>query len=89
MTLEHIEKEVDSALKMGEPGGVIDPVRLEKDSTFNFRCYPGISCFNRCCHNVNIILTPSKRTTAKDLMNPPSGLLTPGEQTRRPTSMTQ
>ena len=58
MTLEHIEKEVGDALKMGEPGGVIEPVRLEKDSTFNFRCYPGISCFNRCCHNVNIILTP-------------------------------
>ena len=68
MTLKHIEKEVDSALKMGEPGGVIDPVRLEKDSTFNFRCHPGISCFNRCCHNVNIILTPYDIVRIKNML---------------------
>ncbi len=32
--------------------------RLSEDSTFNFRCYPGISCFNQCCRNLNLFLYP-------------------------------
>lgn len=31
---------------------------LSKFDTFNFRCYRGISCFNKCCADVNIFLTP-------------------------------
>ena len=32
--------------------------RLNKDSEFSFACHPGVSCFNHCCHDVNIFLTP-------------------------------
>lgn len=32
--------------------------RLKADSTFRFNCHPGVSCFNRCCGDVNIFLTP-------------------------------
>ncbi|MFO8055969.1 MAG: YkgJ family cysteine cluster protein [bacterium] len=32
--------------------------RMSADDTFHFACYPGISCFNVCCADVNIVLTP-------------------------------
>lgn len=32
--------------------------RLDKDSEFQFSCHPGVSCFNHCCADVNIFLTP-------------------------------
>jgi hypothetical protein len=32
--------------------------RLGPDDTFSFRCHPGLSCFNKCCGDVNIFLTP-------------------------------
>jgi Fe-S-cluster containining protein len=28
------------------------------DDTFHFRCHPGIDCFNSCCRNVTIFLSP-------------------------------
>ena len=31
---------------------------LFQNSTFCFRCYPGISCFNLCCRNLNLFLYP-------------------------------
>ena len=32
--------------------------RLGADDTFCFDCHPGISCFNHCCADVNIFLSP-------------------------------
>lgn len=32
--------------------------RLEKGDSFKFQCYPGISCYNRCCRNLNLFLYP-------------------------------
>jgi Fe-S-cluster containining protein len=32
--------------------------RLTKDSEFSFACHPGVKCFNACCADVNIFLTP-------------------------------
>ena len=32
--------------------------RMNLDSTFRFSCHPGVACFNRCCADVNIFLTP-------------------------------
>jgi Fe-S-cluster containining protein len=32
--------------------------RLGSDDTFRFACRPGISCFNKCCGDVNIFLSP-------------------------------
>jgi len=36
----------------------IQPVKLNLDSTFSFKCHPGVSCFTKCCRGINIILTP-------------------------------
>jgi Fe-S-cluster containining protein len=35
-----------------------DYPRMDLDSTFRFKCHPGVSCFNMCCGDVNIFLTP-------------------------------
>jgi hypothetical protein len=35
-----------------------DAPRLTPDSRFRFRCHSGLDCFNRCCADVNIALTP-------------------------------
>lgn len=32
--------------------------RLELNDKFNFECHNGLSCFNKCCNDVNIFLTP-------------------------------
>lgn len=32
--------------------------RLKPDSIFRFDCHHGVSCFNHCCGDVNIFLTP-------------------------------
>jgi Fe-S-cluster containining protein len=32
--------------------------RMDPDDTFKFACHPGVSCFNQCCSDVNIFLTP-------------------------------
>jgi Fe-S-cluster containining protein len=32
--------------------------RLTKESTFSFKCHKGVPCFNECCRDVNIFLTP-------------------------------
>ncbi len=34
------------------------PVMLESDHQFNFSCHKGISCWNACCSNIDITLTP-------------------------------
>ncbi len=58
MALKDVEERVKKSLKMGQEGSAIVPVRLERDSTFKFRCGPGVPCFTACCRNMNIILTP-------------------------------
>jgi Fe-S-cluster containining protein len=35
-----------------------DFTRLGPQDTFKFGCHPGISCFNTCCSDVNIFLSP-------------------------------
>ena len=37
---------------------VADHARLGPKDTFKFACHPGISCFNQCCGNVNVFLSP-------------------------------
>jgi Fe-S-cluster containining protein len=36
----------------------VQPTRLDLESKFKFRCHPGVSCFTRCCSNIDIMLTP-------------------------------
>ncbi len=35
-----------------------EQTRLGPDDTFRFGCHPGVSCFNTCCSDVNIFLSP-------------------------------
>ncbi len=39
-------------------GPVFDHRKLTLDDVFEFSCYPGISCFNLCCFDVNLVLSP-------------------------------
>lgn len=34
------------------------PRKLGLQSSLQFRCHPGVSCFTACCHAIRIILTP-------------------------------
>jgi Fe-S-cluster containining protein len=36
----------------------VDTVQLTLKSRFRFRCHKGISCFTKCCSNIDIMLTP-------------------------------
>jgi len=33
-------------------------LRMDLQHTFEFNCYPGISCFTQCCRDITIVLTP-------------------------------
>ncbi len=37
---------------------VFDHRQLTLDDVFEFACYPGISCYNLCCYDVNLVLSP-------------------------------
>ncbi|MBU0985228.1 MAG: YkgJ family cysteine cluster protein [candidate division Zixibacteria bacterium] len=32
--------------------------RMNEDDEFTFACHPGVPCFNKCCADINIFLTP-------------------------------
>ncbi len=36
----------------------VKPVELTLDSEFQFNCHKGVACFNACCKNIDITLTP-------------------------------
>jgi Fe-S-cluster containining protein len=36
----------------------IEPMRLDSNSKFKFRCHKGVKCFTQCCRGINIVLTP-------------------------------
>lgn len=40
------------------PEALRDKRQLSANEEFRFACHPGVPCFNRCCADVNIILTP-------------------------------
>lgn len=40
------------------PVSPVQPVQLGPDDKFRFRCHKGIACFNQCCRNIDIMLTP-------------------------------
>ncbi len=40
------------------PASPLVPVQLGLDDKFQFRCHKGIACFNKCCENIDILLTP-------------------------------
>lgn len=40
------------------PASPVIPIQLGLDDKFQFRCHQGIACFNKCCENIDILLTP-------------------------------
>jgi Fe-S-cluster containining protein len=48
----------DPSIRDPRPSSPIVPIKLGLDDTIQFRCRPGIACFNKCCQNINIMLTP-------------------------------
>jgi len=40
------------------PTSPVIPVQLGLDDKFQFRCHKDIACFNKCCENIDIMLTP-------------------------------
>jgi hypothetical protein len=47
--------------------------RLSEDSRFTFACGPGVPCFNDCCGDVNIFLTPYDIVRLKNALGMSSG----------------
>jgi Fe-S-cluster containining protein len=47
--------------------------RLGRKDTFKFACHPKVPCFNRCCHDVNIFLTPYDVLRLKNRLGITSG----------------
>lgn len=47
--------------------------RLGPDDRFSFACHAGVSCFNRCCRDVNIFLSPYDVLRLKQRLGMTSG----------------
>jgi len=47
--------------------------RMDLDTRFKFRCHPGVPCFNECCADVNIFLTPYDIVRLKNALGMTSG----------------
>lgn len=52
---------------------VRDYDRLGETDTFRFACHPDVPCFNRCCSDVNIFLTPYDVLRLKNRLRITSG----------------
>jgi len=42
----------------GQDGSPVLPVQLKQGDMFAFSCHKGISCWNKCCHGADVIVTP-------------------------------
>ena len=47
----------------------IEPIALHADSRVAFDCHPGVPCFNACCRNIDITLTPYDIVRLKRRLN--------------------
>ncbi len=43
--------------------------RVGETDTFHFKCHSGLSCFNRCCRNLNLFLYPYDVLRLKNRLN--------------------
>lgn len=51
----------DAKIDIGEPpfqSSPVIPEQFDEDHVIRFRCHKGIECFNACCKNIDIMLTP-------------------------------
>jgi len=58
MTDEERTRNSEDSRSQLEEKILTDHTRLGPDDTFKFACHPGVSCFNKCCSDVNIFLSP-------------------------------
>ncbi len=47
----------------------IDPKQLAPDSKFRFKCHKDVPCFNKCCSELDIFLTPFDILRMKNALN--------------------
>lgn len=52
-----LEVEIIDAVR-GDKKSPVQPVRMTSEARFCFSCHKGVSCWNECCHNTDITLTP-------------------------------
>jgi Fe-S-cluster containining protein len=62
-----------SALRRWKEAILKEYPKLKKDDTFKFACHSGLKCFNKCCADVNIFLTPYDVLRMKKRLGLPSG----------------
>lgn len=43
---------------LGAPGNPVIPRTFDETKVIQFQCRKGISCWNKCCSNIDITLTP-------------------------------
>jgi Fe-S-cluster containining protein len=56
--MKETETRLDIDIKDSPFEGPVQPTRLGLDDTIRFQCHRGIACFNQCCQNIDIQLTP-------------------------------
>jgi Fe-S-cluster containining protein len=54
------------------PTSPVVPTALDGDTTLRFGCRPGIACWNACCSNIDIALTPIDIVRLKNRLGLPS-----------------
>ena len=54
---KELEVEIFDGIRT-DRGSPVLPVRLKPDDMFAFRCHKGVACWNKCCHDTDITLTP-------------------------------
>lgn len=59
------------AMKFADPSQIdqLPGIRLTDADTFRFQCHAGLSCFNRCCRNLNLFLYPYDVIRLKHRLN--------------------
>lgn len=64
-----------SSLQAGSPPAAspVQPVELGPDSAFRFRCHKDIACFNACCRDIDLQLTPYDILRLKNRLGLSSG----------------
>ena len=56
MSFSEIEANASDHSEANQKNFNLKPITPE--GIFSFACHPGVSCFNRCCHEIDVILTP-------------------------------
>jgi Fe-S-cluster containining protein len=56
--MKHNRSRLDIDIKDSPFEGPVQPTKLGLEDTVRFRCHKGMTCFNRCCQDIDIQLTP-------------------------------